>query len=206
MAQARKDGRIGHVPHHRGVDVDIAVDWGYRDATAFVFVQRIGPAYHLIDFFQASGLAVSDYAAMLKDRKREHGYSYGRHYGPHDTLSDNIQMGRSIADTAAESGLYFEVVERGSIAAGINAVRQLLPQYWIDESKCAELVESLERYRYEWNPDLQVFSMKPEHSKWSHACDAVKTFAVGFEEPFDAENYKPAKSIIDFDPFSHGGR
>jgi phage terminase large subunit len=202
LAQARKDGRIGHVPHTPGVGVDTAWDFGFRDATAIWFVQRVGVAYHVIDYFQAAGLTVADYADVLKERKREHGYSYGRHYAPHDATSDNIQTGRSIDDTAMECGLYFEIVQRGSVAAGINATRQLIPQCWIDEGTCGEGLDALERYKYEWNPDLQVFSMKPEHSKYSHAADALRTFAVGYqEEPDEDEQSQPA--VLDFNVFTY---
>ena len=202
LAQARTDGRVGHVPHTPGVDVETAWDFGFRDATAIWFVQRVGVAYHAIDFFQAAGLTVADYADVLKERKREHGYSYGRHYAPHDATSDNIQTGRSIADTAMESGLYFEVVERGSVAAGISATRQLLPQCWFDEGKCGEGLDALERYRYEWNPELQVFSMKPEHSRWSHAADALRTFAVGYEEEPNEESAPPPSAAVRWNVFT----
>jgi hypothetical protein len=104
-----------------------------------------------------------------------------------------------------ECGLFFEIVQRGSIAAGISATRQLLPQMWFDEGTCAEGLDALERYRYEWNPDLQVFSMKPERSKYSHAADALRTFAVGYQE--DADEYaEPPKSELWFDVFTYRKR
>ena len=53
-------------------------------------------------------------------------------------LKRRHRTGKRIADTAAESGLYFEIVERRSVGAGVNAVRQLLPQMWFDEARCAE--------------------------------------------------------------------
>jgi phage terminase large subunit len=86
-----------------------------------------------------------------------------------------------------ECGLFFEIVQRGSVAAGISATRQLIPQMWFDETKTAEGLDALERYKYEWNPGLQVFSMKPEHSRWSHAADALRTFAVGYQEDGDED-------------------
>jgi phage terminase large subunit len=149
---------------------------------------------------------VADFADVLKEKKREHGYSFGEHLAPHDATSKSIQTGQSIADMAAECGLYFQVAERGSVAAGISRVRQLLPQCWFDEGKCAEGIESLERYKYEWQPDLQVFSQKPEHSKWSHAADALRTFAVGYQDKGDLDHYTPEPSILHFDVFNYGKR
>lgn len=205
LAQARKDGRIGHVPHYPGVDVDNAWDCGFRDATAIWFVQRVGVAYPVIDYFQAASLTVADSADVIKERKRAHEYSYGRHYVPHDATSENIQTGRSIDGRAMECGLFFGIVQRGSVAAGTSATRQLLPRMWFDAGKCAERLDALERYKYEWNPDLQVFSMKPEHSKWSHAADTLRTFAVGYQEDVD-EHYEPPKSELYFNVFTYGKR
>jgi hypothetical protein len=54
LAQARNDGRIGHVSHYPEVDVDTAWGFGFRNATAIRFVQRVGVAYPVIDYFQAA--------------------------------------------------------------------------------------------------------------------------------------------------------
>ena len=152
-----------------------------------VLIQHVGLAYHVVDFFQASGLTVADYADVLKEKIREHGYSYGRHFAPHAAASDNFQTGHSIAEEAAARGVFFEIVQRGSIAAGINRVRQLLPQMWIDETQCGEGVRGLENYAYEFSAELQMFSMKPAHSRWSHSADALRTFADGFTPDLDPD-------------------
>jgi phage terminase large subunit len=93
------------------------------------------------------------------------------------------------------------------VAAGISAVRQLLPQCWFDETKCAAGLGALERYAEKWSPELQMFSMKLEHSKWSHAADAFRTFAVGLSElPVDDDNWKPSETITRFNGSSHRQR
>jgi phage terminase large subunit len=76
---------------------------------------------------------------------------------------------------------------------------------WFDEDKCAEGLDALERYAYEWSPELQMFSIKPEHSRWSHAADALRTFAVGYQE--DADEYaEPPQSELWLDVFNYGKR
>jgi phage terminase large subunit len=158
----------------------------------------------VINFTQASGLTVADYGDLMKERKRAHGYSFGAHLAPHDVAAENIQTGRSIKDVAAEAGLDFEVVERGSVAAGISATLQFFPQMWFDENKCGEGIDALERYAYEWNPELQLFSQKLAHSRWSHVADALRTFAMGYEEAPTreelAEQSKPMQ--LNFNPFT----
>ncbi len=209
MDQAHRDNRITHVPHRPGYDVITAWDLGYRDACAIWFIQHIGPAYHAIDFYQASGLAITDYADVLKERKRLCGYSYpiNGHLAPHDAGAASIQSGRSLADVARDAGLDFTIVERTSVASGIALVRQLLPQCWFDEGKCAEGIEALEKYGYAWNPEMGAFSLKPEHSRWSHPADALRTFATGHEgilDEDDLEKYtKNLRTDLTFNPFTY---
>ena len=45
--------------------------------------------------------------------------------------------------------------------------------------------------------------MKPEHSRWSHAADALRTFAVGYQEDVD-EDYTPPKPDLFFNVFDYG--
>jgi hypothetical protein len=202
MAQAWKDQRIGHVGHDSRYDVHTAWDWGRRDLTVCWFFQMVGPAYHLIDYFADSGLTVPGYLDMLKEKKREHGYSYGTHLGPHDTDQRTIHAESSIAEEAAERGVDFTVVPRGTVAAGINRVREILPRCWFDETKCAEGIAALEQYKYTWSADLGVFSKEPEHSKHSHAADAFRVLASGDVDADDLEA-DGAPTVLNFSPFTY---
>jgi hypothetical protein len=79
---------------------------------------------------------------------------------------------------------------------GINAVRQLLDQAWIDETRCERRLNALRSYRREWSEKLQTFHDRPLHDASSQACDAPRTFVCGFRDPRD-------KVIM---PASGGGR
>ncbi len=212
MDAARRDGRIGHVPHRPGHDVITAHDIGHADLWATWFLQTVGPAVHAIDYFEAAGLAVADVADMLKERKRLNGYSYAitGHLAPHDAGAASVQTGRSLADVARDAGLDFTIVERTSVASGIALVRQLLPQCYFDEGKCALGIEALEKYAYAWNPDLAMFSQKPEHSRWSHGADALRTYASGREAIPDEDNLekymKNLRTELTFNPFTYEKR
>jgi hypothetical protein len=52
---------------------------------------------------------------------------------------------------------------------------------------------------------LQVFSIKPEHSWYSNAADALRTFAVGYQEDVDG-HYEPPKSEWYFNVLPYGKR
>ncbi len=204
MAQAWKDNRIGHVGFDPRFDVCTAWDWGRRDLTVCWFFQVIGPAFHFVDYFAASGLTVPDYMDMLKEKKRERGYSYGLHFGPHDTETKTIHAESSIADEAAEHGVFFEVVPRGTKAAGINKVREVLPRCWFDAERCEEGITALEQYKYTWDPALGVFSKEPQHDKHSHGADAFRTFAMADVTPLTTADTKVSDCIIAFNPLRRG--
>jgi hypothetical protein len=65
---------------------------------------------------------------------------------------------------------------------GINAVRQLLDQSWIDDQRCERGLNALRSYRREWSDKLQTFRDAPLHDAASHGADALRTFACGHRE------------------------
>ena len=135
------------------------------------------------------------------------GYSSGTHYAPHAAASATSPTGPRMAATAMASGLSFEIGERGRLAAGISVPRHLLPPCWGDEATCAAGLAARERYPSDWNPDRPVFSLHPAHSRSSHAADALRTFAVGYQDEVDLAQYTPPpSSVLYFNPFTYGKR
>ena len=83
---------------------------------------------------------------------------------------------------ALDLGIRFEIAPKLSIDEGIDAVRRLLPQAWIDRTRCKRGLEAFQGYRRQWDERLRMFTQKPVHDWSSHACDAVRTYATGFKE------------------------
>ena len=63
---------------------------------------------------------------------------------------------------------------------GIESVRSMLPQCWIDEENCGGLVDGLDHYRKEWDDKHATFKNRPLHNWASHAGSAFKILAQGF--------------------------
>jgi len=104
-------------------------------------------------------------------------------------------------ETARDLGIDFTLAPRQSVEVGIDAVRNLLPQLWIDRSKCARGLEALQDYRYTWDETLQIFSRRPFHNWAAHACDSLRNFATGHDDELD--DYKPPPpSELHFSPFT----
>jgi hypothetical protein len=74
-------------------------------------------------------------------------------------------------------------VPASNVNDGINAVRRMLDQSWIDEVNCEPGLNALRSYRRDWSDKLQTFRDAPLHNAASHGADALKTFAEGNRDP-----------------------
>jgi hypothetical protein len=75
---------------------------------------------------------------------------------------------KSRRDMLLERGVDARVVPQHDVLEGINIVRKMLGRTWIDPIRDDRLQD--------WKPS--------EHKDWTnHGCDALRTFAAGFDEP-----------------------
>ena len=153
------------------------------DSMTIIFRQRIGMSNRLIDYIEESGEGLPYYARELDKR----GYTYGRHYMPHDANVRELGTGVRRQEKAEELGIRpIEVVTRprdiDAVLAGIEAGRAFLSTCVIDETKCAKLISCLDNYRREWDERLGSFRRSPLHNWASHGADAFRTGAVALKD------------------------
>ncbi|MBK8189070.1 MAG: hypothetical protein IPK79_01290 [Vampirovibrionales bacterium] len=181
MTRAQDEGRITKVPHDPAKLVETWWDLGISDATAVWFVQRVGAAVHLIDYFEASGEGLPFYAKMLKERAAECGYLYGEHVMPHDTRSRDISVGETRAATLVGLGVQptiqstIPLSEKGYRADGIDQVRRMLPRCWFDAERCKRGIAALRQYHREYDEKRQTYQDVPHHDWSSHGCFVGET-------------------------------
>lgn len=169
---ATTEGRIRRVPYVDDVPVNTFWDLGHADCTSIWFGQRVGFEYHLIDFYQNRLEKLPHYLKVLQDR----GYVYGTHYLPHDADHEMLAA-ISISKQMKATGLRVVTNERvKDKPQAFNAVRTIFPHCYFDESKCADGLQSLRRYRYEVDEQGQ-YARQPLHDENSHAADAFHAFA-----------------------------
>ena len=83
LAIARKEGRICRVPYDPALPVDTDWDLGIGDAMAIWFSQSLRSGeVRLIDYYETTDDGLPQVADMLGRR----GYSYGKHWAPHDIM------------------------------------------------------------------------------------------------------------------------
>lgn len=189
MLNADTSGRICNLPHDPSVPVETWWDLGVGDTTAIWFVQRVHREIRLIDFYETSGEGLPHYAQVLQTK----GFVYSRHIAPHDIEVRELATGKSRREAAKKLGITFQVAPRLSVDDGINAVRQLLPLCWFDETKCARGIEALRMYRRKWDEKNKVFQDFPLHDFASHPSDAFRMGAV-------MPDVLPKRSFPKFEP------
>lgn len=193
IAEARKAGRITRVSHDPTFPVDTDWDLGIGDAMSIWFSQSLRSGeVHLIDYYETTDDGLPQVAKVLNAK----GYTYGKHWAPHDIVARELGTGKSRQAVAREFGINFQITPRIHGAAGveveegINAARFLFPRCWFDEAKTERGREALLHYRRGWNKQLNEFKAEPVHDWASHGADAFRGLAVRHKVPRD----KPAAS------------
>lgn len=174
MGIMRAQNRICKVPYNPAFEVHTAWDIG-GDGTSIWFYQEVGKEPRLIDLYEATGSQLSDEVKELKERK----YNYGAHVLPHDAGHASVRTGMTMKKQLEQLGLTnLVVLPRDDIEPGINLVKPLLAQLWIDEEKCQSGIEALINYQRKWDEERRVFSKIPLHNWASHTSDALRYLAI----------------------------
>lgn len=176
---AEKTGRIRSVPYMGTHPVDTYFDLGYGDRVSIWAAQRIPFETHIIRYFEGDHQPIGYYLKEMQSW----GYVLGTCYLPWDGATKELGTGKSIEDVMRSNGFKVIVARRLEIHQGINAVRTLFPSLWFDESLCADGLQYLRRYQ--WGPETALGQQRrePLHDAASHPADALRTLAVGIEQP-----------------------
>jgi phage terminase large subunit len=178
LREAVENDRIRSVPYDPTKPVNVYFDLGWADNTSMWFAQHIAGEVRLIDFHQDRQRAFSHYILLMQQR----GYVIGTVFLPHDGEAIQLGTGRSIEEMARAAGFRVRIVEKLSVADGINAARTLFPTMFFDRERCADGLQALRHYRYDVDTDSGEFSRRPLHDHASHAADALRYCAVAMQE------------------------
>ena len=174
------DGRLCNVPYDSTRAVDTFWDLGWADSTAVWFAQAIGFEYHVIDYYENSMKKLDHYLEILQNKP----FIYDTHWLPHDAKAKQLGTGRSIQELMVAKGKRVRIVPRLSLKDGINAVRTVFPNIWIDAEQCESGVKALRHYRYELVEEQEGrFGKEPIHDWSSHGADAFRMLAVSLRQP-----------------------
>lgn len=192
LAAARRDKRVGRVPHDVALPVHTVTDIGKGPNMATGMYQRLGRSVQMIGYLEGSGDdGIPQHWARLQEIGRERGYVWGKHFGPHDIMGVDLGTGKSRHATAAALGWRLEVVPMLGVDDGINAGRLMFSRLWISEDHCGPFIEAIGQYRQEWDDKRGMFREIPYHDWTSHGADQYRYAAV-VEEKMTNEKTEPA--------------
>jgi len=168
ISEAEQAGRVCGVPHDPW-------DLGIRDATAIWFAQVVGKEIHLIDYYEASGVALEHYVRAIQDRR----YNYAGHIVPHDAQAKELGTGKSRLEVLDSLGLRnVTVAPMHRVEDGINAARVMIPRCWFDKKKTERAIEAMKLYRSDYDERQKILKPTPVHDWTSHCADSFRYLAM----------------------------
>jgi phage terminase large subunit len=196
MIRLEAAGQITDVAVDRLRPVDTFWDLGFGDANAIWMAQAMPTGQvRVVDYLQNRGKAIEWYLIQLQNR----GYLYGTDWLPHDGVDAIIHRrlsgdpSRSVEQLMRTAGRNVRISPKLHRNTGINAVRSILPNCWIDRTKCNDGLRALRSYQ--WGPVSAGGQERrePLHDWASHGADAFRTMAVCVKYP-DAPVVQPTSS------------
>lgn len=170
ISTARQERRICHVPYDETARTYSAWDIGIGDSNAIWVFQLVGKEVHFIDYYENSDEPLTHYVNWLKNKP----YMFEKHFMPHDAASRSLQSGKSLVDIARGMGMKIDVLPRDTNEMfGIECLRNMLPRFFFDQSKCEKGIKAVEAFRKEWNEKLGCYREKSYHDWASHGSKAL---------------------------------
>lgn len=198
MEKLESQGRITKVPYDPALAVDTFWDLGMDDSTAIWMIQHHRFEFRVINYIEDNGLGLESYVRMLFDT----GYSFRRHYLPHDAAVRELGTGVSRQETLKNLGLrHITVLPKHNVADGISASRLVIPKCWFDYENCEVGINALKNYTKKWDAKNKVYMNTPLHNWASHGADAWRQFAMGMKPERDDVDVRrlPRSTKSDYD-------
>lgn len=180
ISVAEKEGRVTNECKFDpdGADIEISADLGRRDTATWWFWQPVPGGYNLIDSDSGWGIDAEEWCDKLNKRlskyRRSNGkQALGRFWLPHDAKAKSFAAKRSAEETFALAFTWekIRIISRTSIADRVNAARILMPKISFNADNCAQGLDGLRAWSYEYNDETKSFASEPVHDWASHYGD-----------------------------------
>jgi len=193
-----EQGRMVPDLYDSSLPVYASMDLGMDDATVVIFFQVLGKEWRIIDEYHNSGEHLGHYVNVITSKP----YRVTRVFLPHDSRAKSLQTRMSILGLVRKMGLSAVALRRTAVSDGIENVRKLIPNLWIDD-KLTYIRDTFLSYTKSWDDNLGKWKDKPLHNKWSDPADAIRYMAVSgvgdLSSSFDDEMRKATSECGDDD-------
>lgn len=188
-AAADVEGRTGVVAIDWRHPVHTAWDLGKPTNNPIWCFQVINGVPRIVDFYRPDSDDLEDWCTWLNDK----GY-HGNDYVPHDIEHFNWGAKRTRFDTLKLHGRKPKMVEKVSVADGLNAGRQTIKvaEFHVGDDERGQRVatgfEGLKQYRREWDDERKVFRDNPVKDWAEHIGSAFRYLGLAWK---DAAQFVP---------------
>lgn len=181
----RTRGRLRQFPIDPTLPVHRSWDFGFSDAMGIWFFQWVGHEIRWVDYIEGHLHAIKWYA----DKIHAKGYPKGTKdnpaidFVPQDAkVHELLAEGKTRVQGMIEYGLNPKLVPQHYIEDRHYATRKALRQSWF-HPRCADGLETLGAYQYEFDDKAMVFKRTPLHNYASHCADSFGIACVAHRTP-----------------------
>jgi len=173
MRELEAGGRVMDDLYDPALQVNVAMDLGVSDTTVLIFFQLYNKEVRIIGYYENNGEGLSHYTGVMFDKN----YHYKDIWAPHDIKVKELGSGKTRLARLRELGVRAKVLKRSDVATGIERVRRMFPNLYIDSS-CDKLITVCYSYSRKWNETLGSWSDTPLHDQYSNGADALRYVAM----------------------------
>lgn len=197
LAEARAEGRIGHVAFDPLMTVRLFFDIGgtgaRADACSIWPAQFIGKEIRTRDYYETQGQPLATHVNWL--RSKGYGPERAEIWLPHDGATQDKVFAVSYESALRDAGYKVSIIPnqgKGAAASRVEAGRRLFPNIWFDELTTQAGRDALGWY-HERKDEARGIGLGPEHDWASHGADAFGAMCVAYEAPQKAQKLDLSK-------------
>lgn len=197
IATLERSGRINPEVEYDadGPGIIITGDIGHRDTAVFWFWQaRIG-GFALLKCISGWGMDADSWCEKIQSEMGD--LKLGKIHLPHDARAKSFAAKHSAVEIFAKRlGIdKVTIIPRSNIPDRINAARKVIGKCEFNSEGCADGIEGLRAWAYDWNDDSKMFSQVPKHDWASHYGDGFSYGCQVMMEQLPPEKPEAAQFI-----------
>lgn len=170
------------------LDVQVAIDLGMNDTNVLTVFQTHEQSFRIFDEFADNGHMIKHYTDWMKQQEWFDNLTHV--ILPHDAVVRDLTSGKTREEVFIEElktdkngkpvkhPITITVLERSDKNSGIENVRRIIGNLWID-TKIEYLKDCFLNYKKQWNEKLQRFNNEPLHDEYSNGADSIRYMALG---------------------------
>jgi len=187
MEWVKTFGREKPKLYDKNLDVQISVDLGMNDTNVLTVFQVYGDEFRYIDEFYDNGQQIKYYTDWIKTRPWYQNLTHiilppdaeVRELTSGKTRTEVFEEELSKHDDGTPTNILFTLLPKSDVNEGIEQVRQVVVNMWIDPGLCPYLISCFINYKKEWDYKREKFRDKPDHDEYSNGADSIRYSAVG---------------------------